>query len=189
MGGIVATCRDITERKAFEEELAYQAFHDALTGLPNRSLLMDRLERALARAGQKAGEVAVLYLDLDNFKVVNDSLGHTVGDDLLMTVAERLTACVPVTDTVARIGGDEFAVLLELAGGEEGKAITVAERIAALLAKPIRLGERDMVVTTSVGIAFGSAGSPRPSCCATPTSPCTAPRAPARPATPSSTRA
>ena len=156
VGGIVATCRDITERKAFEEELAHQAFHDALTGLPNRSLLMDRLERALARAGQRAGEVAVLYLDLDNFKVVNDSLGHTVGDELLMTVAERLTACVPVTDTVARIGGDEFAVLLELAGGEEGKAVAVAERIAARLARPIRLGQRDRIVTTSIGITFGT---------------------------------
>ena len=100
----------------------------------------------------------MLYLDLDNFKVVNDSLGHTVGDDLLMTVAERLTGCVPATDTVARIGGDEFAILLELAGGEEGRPSPSRERIADLLAKPIRLGEREMVVTASIGIAFAHGG-------------------------------
>src|SRR5215208_5800018 len=104
--GAVVTFKDITERKALEKKLQYQAFHDPLTDLPNRALFMDRLGHALARAGQQATEVAVLFTDLDNFKVINDSLGHKAGDQLLVAVAERLKACLRPVDTVARLGGD-----------------------------------------------------------------------------------
>src|SRR5439155_4589419 len=106
--GIVATCRDITQRKAFERELSRLAFTDTLTGLPNRALMRDRLTHALARAEGQRGHVAVLFLDLDRFKVVNDSLGHASGDALLIEVANRINTCLRAGDTAARLGGEEF---------------------------------------------------------------------------------
>src|SRR4029077_8884890 len=106
--GLVLNARDVTERKALEEELAHQAFHDSLTGLSNRALFRDRVDHALTRAGRHNEFLAVLLLDLDGFKMINDSLGHDAGDELLVAVAERILAASRSSDTVARLGGDEF---------------------------------------------------------------------------------
>lgn len=150
--GIVLTCRDVSERKAFEEQLAHQAFHDALTGLPNRALFMERLRHALARGRRQGTMVGVIFLDLDNFKFVNDSLGHGAGDHLLVAVAERLNACIRAGDTVARLGGDEFTVLLEDLA-DDGQLLGLAERITQVLHTPILVGGREIVTTGSLGIA------------------------------------
>ena len=144
---------DITERKNLEEELQHRAFHDTLTGLPNRALFSDRLRHAMDRTRREAGKVAVLLMDLDDFKLVNDSLGHSAGDELLVDVGERLVASLRAGDTAARLGGDEFALLLEnLADVDEAER--VAERIAEKLRPPFVLGERETLVTASIGIAF-----------------------------------
>ncbi len=158
VGGIVANYRDITERKGFEEQLRHQAFHDPLTGLPNRALLLDRLDHALARTGRRGSQVAVLFLDLDRFKVVNDSLGHQTGDRLLVAVAERLRACLRPEDTPARLGGDEFVVLLEDVR-DVRDATRVAERIAECLQGGIALAGHEIHLTASIGIAIAQ---PRP---------------------------
>ena len=150
------TIIDITERKTLEEQLTHQAFHDALTRLPNRALFMDRLDHALARSARAEETVAVLFLDLDNFKVVNDSLGHKVGDQLLVSVGRRLLQCVRAADTVARLGGDEFTLLLEDVHSAD-EAIEVARRIADILATPFTLGGREVYQNTSVGIAISAA--------------------------------
>jgi diguanylate cyclase (GGDEF)-like protein/PAS domain S-box-containing protein len=155
VAGIVLTSHDITERKSFARELQRLAFHDPLTDLPNRALFSDRLEHALARADRPSRSVAVLFLDLDNFKVINDSLGHDAGDRLLITVAERLQACLRPSDTAARLGGDEFTVLLEDlddAGGDT--AVHVAERIAEALRQPVTLEGHQVCTTASIGLAF-----------------------------------
>jgi diguanylate cyclase (GGDEF)-like protein len=135
------------------QENQYKAFHDGLTGLPNRNLFLDRLQQALDRSSRDRVLRAVLFLDLDNFKVVNDSLGHKAGDELLTEVAGRLRACLRPADTAARLGGDEFVVLLDGVTGI-GDATRVAERIAEVLERPIELGERQVVVGASVGIAL-----------------------------------
>ena len=153
--GVLLTCRDVSERKAFEEQLSHQAFHDSLTRLPNRALFMERLGHALARSRRQGSVVAVLFLDLDNFKIVNDSLGHEAGDSLLLTVAERLSACVRPGDTVARLGGDEFTILLEDLDGEV-QAGGLAERIAAALSVPLLVSGREVFTTASLGIACES---------------------------------
>src|SRR5918993_3157949 len=111
--GVVINSWDVTERKAMVEQLSYQAFHDLLTGLPNRALFMDRLEHALTRADRRGSKIAVLFTDVDNFKVINDSLGHKAGDQLLRAVAERLKTCLRPEDTAGRLGGDEFTILGE----------------------------------------------------------------------------
>ncbi|MEO8287927.1 MAG: PAS domain S-box protein [Chloroflexota bacterium] len=151
------TVIDITERKLLEQELTYQAFHDGLTGLPNRALFMDRLGQALARATRAHESVAVLFLDLDNFKVVNDSLGHKVGDYLLVSMGKRLLGCVRAADTVARLGGDEFTLLIENVCSVDD-AIALAHRIADVLVAPFNLDGRDVFVNTSIGIAVSSGG-------------------------------
>lgn len=157
---IEAIVRDITERRTLEQQLAYQAFHDPLTGLPNRALFLDRLERALVRASRHAGTVAVLFLDLDRFKVVNDSLGHDMGDKLLVAVGERLLGCIRAGDTVARRGGDEFTVLLEDVA-DVNDATIVAERIIKALEEPVSLGGQEVYAAASIGIVLSRPGRGR----------------------------
>lgn len=150
--GAVVNTRDITDRKNLEERLEYLAFHDPLTGLANRSLMVDRLRQALARLDRRGGTVAVAFLDLDNFKVINDSLGHDAGDRLLTAVAGKLKECVRPEDTVARLGGDEFVLLLE--GTEDlGAAHRAARRLNERLAEPFYLGGREFFVNGSIGLA------------------------------------
>jgi diguanylate cyclase (GGDEF)-like protein/PAS domain S-box-containing protein len=153
IGGIVLNIRDVTERKALEDELAYRAYHDALTELPNRALLVDRLGHALARTARSGRRTGVLFIDLDDFKVVNDSLGHRLGDELLLSVAQRLRACVRPGDTVARLGGDEFIVLLEDLA-EVADATGVAERILEQVGTAFRLEDREVFVGASIGMAL-----------------------------------
>ena len=157
--GYVGTLEDVTEREAFEAQLAHQALHDSLTGLPNRSLFLDRVGIALSRATRKNECCAVLFLDLDRFKLVNDSFGHDVGDELLCVVAGRLDETLRPGDTVARLGGDEFAVLCDVRSEDE--AIALAERLIAAIERPVELhGDRTVAVSTSVGICFGSQVGP-----------------------------
>ncbi len=155
------TIADVTERKTLEEPLAYQAFHDALTGLPNRALFLERLGHALARADRCEGSVAVLFLYLDSFKSVNDTLGHEAGDVLLTKVARRLENGVRQGDTVARLGGDEFIVLLENVNAPD-EAQLVADRIEEELREPFSLPGGEVYVTASAGVAFDAAAHRRP---------------------------
>jgi len=158
----VSKTNDITERKALEQRLYHQAFHDLLTGLPNRLLFVDRLEQALQRCRRRRGyRVAVLFLDLDNFKIVNDSLGHEIGDNLLVAVAERLRGCLRSEESLTRLGGDEFAVLIEDVGGPSDAA-RVAQRIVEALQEPFGLDGREFVVAASIGIALGEARTNSP---------------------------
>jgi diguanylate cyclase (GGDEF)-like protein/PAS domain S-box-containing protein len=147
---------DLTERKALEQRLHYQALHDPLTDLPNRRLFMDRLGQALRRTMRQHNQVAVLFMDLDGFKVVNDSLGHDVGDLLLTVVAQRLRRCLRPEDTLARFGGDEFVVLIE-ALDDPAQAVQVAERITEELRRPFLIEARDLYVIASIGISLGDA--------------------------------
>lgn len=149
----VAVFHDMSEVRGFEEKLHFQAQHDALTSLPNRDLFLDRLSVAIGHAQRTGEQVAVLTIDLDNFKHVNDSLGHTVGDLLLQQVAERLHACLPQDTTIARLGGDDFAVLLEQLSDEQ-KAIPLAEAVIAAFAKSFNLSIYETVITVSIGITF-----------------------------------
>ena len=152
---------DVTERKEAEEKLLHDALHDALTGLPNRSLFMDRLSQAMAFQQRKPElRFAVLFLDVDRFKNINESLGHAMGDRLLVSVGKRLLKCVPPGDTVARLGGDEFALLLTDYGAPEDPA-RCAERIQAELAPAHDLGGVEVFATASVGIAVGGRGYAR----------------------------
>lgn len=156
--GVSVFGRDTTERHRMQEALAHQALHDTLTGLPNRSLLVDRLEQALA-AGTRAGSpTAVLFLDLDQFKMVNDSSGHHVGDELLVLVAERLTAAVRPGDTVARLGGDEFVLLGP--GLDADAALAVGRRVLDALGDAFQLAGQRVYVTASLGIAVSPGDAP-----------------------------
>ena len=161
IGGVVINYRDVTERKTFEERLRHQAFHDSLTNLPNRALFMDRLEHALARMKRRKQPVAVLFLDLDNFKLVNDSLGHETGDKLLVSVAERLRGCLRADDTTARLGGDEFTILLEDIV-DASDAVRLADQITRALNTPFVLEGREIFITTSIGIAVSTSAHERP---------------------------
>jgi diguanylate cyclase (GGDEF)-like protein/PAS domain S-box-containing protein len=145
--------RDLRERKAFEAQLVHQALHDALTGLPNRVLFADRLAQARSRAGRLAGALAVLLLDLDHFKLVNDAYGHDVGDDLLGRAAIRIRGALRQGDTVARFGGDEFAVLCEDVRGP-AEVDAIADRLAVALAEPFELAAGRVFLTASIGIAL-----------------------------------
>ena len=152
VGAALVNARRYTERAAFEAELQHQAFHDSLTGLPNRALFVDRLNHSLNRAARGDSSVGVLFLDLDRFKTINDSLGHDVGDLLLRDVATRLKSCLRPGDTLSRYGGDEFTILLESL--EDGGAVTVAERILDVLRAPFHLAGRQVLTSASIGIAF-----------------------------------
>ncbi|MGW8354487.1 aminotransferase class I/II-fold pyridoxal phosphate-dependent enzyme [Streptomyces wedmorensis] len=150
--GLVLTLRDVTEQRKLERELTHRAFHDSLTGLPNRVLLLERIERALLRGRRESTLTCMLFVDLDDFKVVNDTMGHSVGDELLVAVARRLTAVLRLTDTAARLGGDEFAVLIE--GAREPRdAEALAAEIVHTLSQPFHLTDGAVSVSTSVGIA------------------------------------
>lgn len=155
--GRVWSFSDITTQKNLESDLERMAFYDDLTGLANRSLFNDHLNQAIARIERSGKYVAVLYLDLDNFKTVNDSLGHSVGDDLLRAVGAELSTCLRRSDTAARLGGDEFAILVEDVDSHR-EVIDLAERVMARLREPLRVGSRRVAATASVGITFGVAG-------------------------------
>lgn len=145
--------RDVTERKKTEEQIRQLAFYDALTNLPNRRMLIDRLRQTLAQAKRYQRAVAVMFLDLDRFKLINDTLGHDVGDELLKEVATRLNVCVRSGDTVSRQGGDEFVIVLaEVAHSQD--AALVAEKILGMLAQPIFVNGHELQITTSIGIAL-----------------------------------
>ncbi len=148
---------DALERQATEDQIRHRALHDPLTGLPNRELFLDRLEHALVRLERSRSLAAVLFLDLDRFKLVNDSLGHHVGDELLAAAAPRLQQALRATDTVARFGGDEFGILLEDIRDEHA-AIEMAERIASVFTRPFVLAGHEHFVSTSVGIAIARGG-------------------------------
>jgi diguanylate cyclase (GGDEF)-like protein/PAS domain S-box-containing protein len=154
--GIITTCHDVTERKAFELQLSQLAFRDPLSGLPNRALFMDRLEHALVRASRDGRLAAVLFVDLDNFKLVNDSLGHAAGDAVLIEVAARLARCLRAQDTAARLGGDEFTVLVEDIP-DLTVATVLAERIQQALLVPIGLPTGPIIAAASIGIALSAA--------------------------------
>ena len=158
VAGVVLNTRDVTERKALEEQLIREALHDPLTDLANRALLRDRIAFALGRARRTNGRVALMLVDLDDFKAVNDGLGHAAGDQVLVTVARRLTQCVRPGDTVARLGGDEFAVLLDDASGD-GAPDAVAARIQELLKLPLLVAGHELFANASVGVAMAEDGS------------------------------
>ncbi len=152
-GGLVCVIRDITERTYAEEQIKHLAYHDALTGLPNRLLFKDRLTVAISHAQREKRKLAVLFLDLDRFKVINDSLGHNIGDQLLQAVSTRVQSCVRESDTVARLGGDEFTVLLpHLPHGED--AALVAQKIIDAVRYPFHIEGREFFMTTSIGISL-----------------------------------
>jgi len=155
IGGVVMTARDVTERRRLQAELAHQAFHDSLTGLANRSLFGDRVSHVLARNLRRPKLFAVFLIDLDDFKTVNDSLGHAAGDELLVVIAKRLESCLRPEDTCARLGGDEFAVLIEDITSLDD-AVTVARRMLARMAEPLRVLGSEITVDASIGIALGA---------------------------------
>ncbi len=151
--GIIVNTRDITDRRAIEERIQHLAFHDALTGLPNRSLIQDRIAQTVVRSERAGKKFAVMFIDIDNFKNINDTLGHDVGDDLLRSIAERLTHAVRGHDTIARQGGDEFIVLLSELEGQRG-ATRVAQKILDALRTPFELGGTPQHVSGSIGISL-----------------------------------
>ena len=158
VGGIVLNGRDVSERKAFEEQLAHQAFHDPVTHLANRALFNERVRHAVARTLREGIGMAVLFVDLDDFKTVNDSLGHAAGDRVLLEVAQRISASIRAADTAARFGGDEFAVLLEDVEDLQAAAET-AERILEALGEPLELEHNDLAIRASLGISVTEPGT------------------------------
>jgi diguanylate cyclase (GGDEF)-like protein len=161
LAGRIVALRDVTDRKRAEQALAHQARHDSLTGLPNRRLLLDSLAVACERGARDGFTVALLFLDLDNFKMVNDSLGHAAGDDLLVTVADRLRSSLRPGDLVARLGGDEFALILAGAS-DRPVARQVAGRIIDALRQPCGIGTAEVVIGASIGIAMTGSGATQP---------------------------
>ncbi len=155
---VVGTAQDVTEHRQFERQLAHQALHDSLTGLPNRTLLLDRLRQGLARVERHGQRLAVLFIDLDDFKLINDSLGHPVGDRLLIDVGGRLRSTLRSSDTVARFGGDEFVMLCEELHGEHD-AVGAAARVKDALREPFVLEGAGHRVSASIGVAVASPGA------------------------------
>jgi diguanylate cyclase (GGDEF)-like protein/PAS domain S-box-containing protein len=156
-GCVLVMAQDVSERRRLEDQLRHQALHDALTGLPNRTLLLERAEQLLAEAREAQAPMAVLFVDLDNFKEVNDSFGHIVGDELLQAVASRLSTAVRDVDTLGRIGGDEFVVLVAGASLTGGPEIVAQHVLDIIRATPFFLDGRNVTVTASIGIAMGEA--------------------------------
>jgi diguanylate cyclase (GGDEF)-like protein len=150
---MIGVSQDVTERKRQEEEVRFHAYHDTLTGLPNRRLLDDRLRQAVYRAQRRDSRVALMVVDLDRFKQVNDSLGHRAGDAVLREAANRIAACLRKADTLARHGGDEFVVVLSDLQAE-GDCNTVAEKILHSLAPPFRVEEQDFAIGASIGVSL-----------------------------------
>ena len=155
--GIVLNTRDVSERKRLEEQLTHQAFHDPLTGLANRALFRDRVSHALALAQRQGHPITVLFLDLDDFKRVNDSLGHAEGDRLLIAAAERFESCARAADTVSRLGGDEFAILIEHVAGSDGRP-ELLQRLEEAMTYPFALSGNQVQVSASIGVATASPG-------------------------------
>jgi diguanylate cyclase (GGDEF)-like protein/PAS domain S-box-containing protein len=157
----VVILHDVTARAVSEMQMKHQAYHDALTDLPNRIMFEDRLQQALAQARRDGTLLALLFLDLDNFKTINDQHGHQIGDQLLRVVAKRLVECVRTTDTVSRLSGDEFTIILQ--GLDRIQDIRqVAQKIVDCLTLPIHLGGKDITVQTSIGIAVSPKDSTDP---------------------------
>jgi diguanylate cyclase (GGDEF)-like protein/PAS domain S-box-containing protein len=156
VGGLVVTVRDVSQRRLLEEQLSHQALHDSLTGLANRRLLADRLAHSLERRGDRMQAQVVLFIDLDDFKTVNDSLGHGVGDEVLSLVGSTIRGLVRAGDTAARVGGDEFAVLME--GATLAEAQLAADRLIEAISAPMRVGEVTIQITASIGIAYAIPG-------------------------------
>ena len=154
----VATVQDVTEEVAATEALAFQAMHDSLTGLPNRALFLDRLGVELAHSARAGSDLAVMFLDLDGFKVINDAMGHQAGDEVLKAIAGNLLGVVRAGETVARLGGDEFTFIFHEVQGAE-KASAVAQRILGALSQPIEIDGRVVVVTGSIGIVLPGPGA------------------------------
>ncbi|HVT03725.1 MAG TPA: EAL domain-containing protein [Thermoanaerobaculia bacterium] len=152
-GDMLCVARDITERTYAEEQIKHLAYHDALTGLPNRLLFKDRLTVALSHAQRANRKLSVLFLDLDRFKVINDSLGHNAGDLFLQNVAQRIQACIRESDTVARLGGDEFTLLLPMLA-HAGDAARIAQKILDAIRAPFYIDNRELYATTSIGISI-----------------------------------
>ena len=164
---MTGTTANISKRRLAEERVEYLATRDPLTGLPNRMLVNDRLEQGVANAARKRAGLAFMFIDLDRFKTINDSLGHDVGDELLKRVAARLSACVRATDTVARLGGDEFAVILENLAGSGNRDVhegaqQVAEKMIAALASPIMINTHHLTTSCSIGIGIYPTDGPDP---------------------------
>jgi diguanylate cyclase (GGDEF)-like protein/PAS domain S-box-containing protein len=155
--GIVLNTRDVSERKRLEEQLTHQAFHDPLTGLANRALFRDRVSHALALAQRQGHPITVLFLDLDDFKRVNDSLGHAEGDRLLIAAAERFQSCARAADTVSRLGGDEFAILIEHVAGSDGRP-ELLQRLEEAMTYPFALSGNQVQVSASIGVATAIPG-------------------------------
>jgi diguanylate cyclase (GGDEF)-like protein/PAS domain S-box-containing protein len=156
--GIVLNGRDVSERKAFEEQLTHQAFHDSITHLANRALFNERVRHAVARARREPMGLAAIFVDLDDFKTINDSLGHAAGDEVLLEVAKRITLAVRSGDTPARFGGDEFAILLEDVDDVQAAADT-AERVLESLSAPLEIAHKTLSIRASVGISIAEAGA------------------------------
>lgn len=156
-GRVLASSLD--QRDALENQLKHLAFHDSLTGVADRALFDDRLQHAVARANRSQESLAILFLDLDGFKSVNDALGHAAGDTVLVEVARRLQRCLRVTDTLARFGGDEFAILLEGDGASD--PIETRARILLVLSEPFTVGPEAVQIRASVGIAVSTSGARR----------------------------
>jgi diguanylate cyclase (GGDEF)-like protein len=154
---MIVAAQDVTKRNALEAELRHQASHDSLTGLANRALLSERIDQALARRRRDGRGLAVLLIDLDGFKAVNDDFGHAAGDDLLLAAAERIAGCVRAGDTAARLGGDEFVVLVENAV-DPGEPCALAQRVIDALAEPLVFAGTRVSPQASVGIAVSQAG-------------------------------
>jgi len=152
--GVVVIIRDISERKEAEERISHMAHHDALTGLPNRTLLDDRIQHAIANAQRNHRTIAVLFVDLDDFKLVNDSLGHKVGDELLKAVASKMQQCLRQTDTVLRLGGDEFVIVMGDLPEDTPSLLDSLQRIRAAVIAPLVLGEQTIEISASIGVAL-----------------------------------